>query len=153
MAIHSTMPPRWPEDGDRDPRRCVLVIDSTGGIRESLHRGLVRYGVDVVGCEALPPSGAPIEGAERPVAVVVADDEEVGADRLRALRREDAPPTIVLSTGGTSEADLEARLGNLACLLIKPVGTEEVVACVRLALADEQETQASRAASGEDSNE
>lgn len=146
-TIHSTIPPRRPGDVDGGPRWRVVIIDSTGELGESLHRGLLRYGFDVVGQEALQQPGAASGGAERPVAVVVVDDEQSGrVDRLQALRRQDAPPTIVLSTGGISEEELDARLGNLACLLIKPVGTEEVMACVRLALADARVTHTGPAA-------
>ncbi|MFW6050112.1 MAG: hypothetical protein ACODAU_02990 [Myxococcota bacterium] len=136
--MHSTIPPRRFDFADDDRR--VLVVEPMDDLRELVVRGMARRGLKAVGCRTAADASAALLAAEVSVVVVAHHVRRSPVHELQELRRRTAPPTVVLSTGGTSEEALQEQLGNFACLLLKPVAIDDVIACVRLALADEMST-------------
>lgn len=128
---------RWAEaQRPARPAARVLVVDDDAAVRETIGRTLAGEGMEVI------PAGNGVEAlgelARRRPDVVLLDLKLPGADGatvLREIRRSYGPLPVIIITGyPDGELMREAMRFTPLLLLAKPVGPEQVLQAVRLAL-------------------
>jgi diguanylate cyclase (GGDEF)-like protein len=135
---------------------CVLIVDDSPVTRQQLHTLLEAKGYKGVltapdGHSALRVLGEGTAAAVPPVDVVLMDVDMPGLDGIETCRIIKATPhlnalSVLMVTGNAEERILEQAFSAGACdYLTKPIGTIELLARLRSALALKRELDASRA--------
>lgn len=104
----------------------VLLVDDDAALRRAVVRMLARLGVDVV--EAVDGSDALAKLSQERFALVITDLDMPGVDGmtlLRAIRRAEPPPSVIVISGvGTFDDLVAARREGVVDFLPKPFEAE-----------------------------